>query len=425
MKDYSVFVGIDRSDKWLDLTVIDSKGNEVERLRLDRSAAKWKHWLLGLRKRYRRGKIAVCFEQPAANLIAFFAEFAFVEIFAINPTTLTSYRKAFVSSGAKDDDTDSRWLVKLLHAYHGTLRPWTSDDPATRKLQALVKQRRWIVDERTRLNNQLLDHLKCYQPEVLELLGDDVYSRLSINFLRRWPNFAEAQAASDEVILDFYRHHRCVRKTALERRIKHLRESTSLSTDASILRPAVMKTEFFLKQFEVLAETLEELDQEILACMSTHEEAALFESLPGAGAAYAPRLLSVLGTDRERWSSVDDLLNYSGIAPITKRSGQSKVVRRRIACPTFIKQTFREHAAQSIRHCRWARAYYQRMKEKGKKHHHCVRALAYKWIRIIYACWQQRTVYDDSTYMLSLERKNPELYELARVTILPACGRKA
>jgi len=187
---YSVFSGVDRSDAWLDLTVDGPDGRQLDQLQLPRSPVAWKRWLLALHKKYPKGKIAVCFEQPAANLIAFFSEFAFVDVFAINPTTLNAYRKAFVSSGAKDDDTDSEWLAKLLRQHYRELRCWSSQDPTTRKLQTLVKLRRGGVDERTRLNNQLLEHLKSYQPEVLELLGETIYSRLSINFLRRWPHFA-------------------------------------------------------------------------------------------------------------------------------------------------------------------------------------------------------------------------------------------
>lgn len=421
---YSAFVGIDRSDAWLDLTVEAADGQQLDQRQITRSPAQWKQWLLNLRKRCARGKIAVCFEQPAANLISFFSEFAFVEVFAINPTTLNAYRKAFVSSGAKDDDTDSQWLAKLLRQHHRELRPWTSDDPATRKLQKLVKLRRGLVDERTRLNNQLLEHIKSYQPEILELLGELVYSRLSIDLLRRWPHFSDIQASSDKEILDFYRHHRCVRKTALKRRLAHVRKSVALTTDPAVLEPAGMLTAFFLRQFDVLAEAIEGMDQEIMACMCTHQDAPLFNALPGAGAVFSARLLSAFGSDREKWQSPDDLLNYSGIAPITKRSGKSKIVRRRIACPVFVKQTFHEYAAQSIRHCKWARAFYQRMKEGGKKHHHCVRALAYKWIRIMFACWKNRTPYDDSEYMQTLQRKNHELYQLARKTILPANAKK-
>lgn len=135
---YSVFVGIDRSDAWLDITVNGPNGEQLAQLQLPRSPVQWKRWLLALHKQHPGGKIAVCFEQPAANLIAFFTEFVFVKVFAINPTTLNSYRKAFVSSGAKDDDTDSKWLAKLLVQHHSGLRAWSSEDPATRKLQALV-----------------------------------------------------------------------------------------------------------------------------------------------------------------------------------------------------------------------------------------------------------------------------------------------
>lgn len=422
---YSAFVGIDRSDAWLDLTVETPEGEELDQRQIARSPAKWRQWLVNLQKRSAGGKIAVCFEQPAANLIAFFNEFAFVEVFAINPTTLNAYRRAFVSSGAKDDDSDSQWLARLLRLHHRELRPWRSEDPATRKLQQLVKLRRSLVDERTRLNNQLLEHLKSYQPEILDLLGEYVYSRLTIDLLRRWPQFADIQAASDQEILDFYRHHRCVRKTALKRRLDHVRESVALTTDPAILEPAAMCTMTFLNQFDVLAEAIEEADQEIMACMCAHQDEPLFDALPGAGAVLSARLLSAFGTDREKWSSADDLLNYSGIAPITKRSGKSKIVRRRITCPVFVKQTFHEYAAHSIRFCKWARAFYQRIKEKGKKHHQCIRALAYKWIRIMFACWKTRTPYDDYVYMQTLEKRNRDLYDLARKTTLPACAKNA
>jgi hypothetical protein len=36
----------------------------------------------------------------------------------------------------------------------------------------------------------------------------------------------------------------------------------------------------------------------------------------------------------------------------------------------------------------WANQYYRRQREKGKSHHSAIRALAFKWIRIIWACWK-------------------------------------
>jgi hypothetical protein len=34
-----------------------------------------------------------------------------------------------------------------------------------------------------------------------------------------------------------------------------------------------------------------------------------------------------------------------------------------------------------------------------------VRALAFKWIRILYRCWQTRTPYDEATYLNALRRR--------------------
>jgi hypothetical protein len=56
----------------------------------------------------------------------------------------------------------------------------------------------------------------------------------------------------------------------------------------------------------------------------------------------------------------------------------------------------------------WARTYYQRQRDRGKSHHAVVRALALKWIRIVFRCWQDRVPYDEAIYLAALtKRKNP------------------
>jgi hypothetical protein len=38
-----------------------------------------------------------------------------------------------------------------------------------------------------------------------------------------------------------------------------------------------------------------------------------------------------------------------------------------------------------------------------------VRALAFKWVRILYRCWQTRTPYDESKYLEALRRRGSPL----------------
>src|SRR5215218_7560379 len=104
-------------------------------------------------------------------------------------------------------------------------------------------------------------------------------------------------------------------------------------------------------------------------------------------------------------SAAEERTRRSGVAPVMERSGQSCWVRWRYFCPKFLRQTFHEYAGESIRHSFWARAYYESQRAKGKSHHAAARALSFKWVRIIFRCWQTRTAYDEVKYLESLRRK--------------------
>ena len=111
------------------------------------------------------------------------------------------------------------------------------------------------------------------------------------------------------------------------------------------------------------------------------------------------------GTDRERYQDAQEIQEYSGIAPVTERSGKSWRVHWRWSAPTFLRQTFHEFARLSIQKSAWARAYYELKREQGKGHHAAIRALAFKWIRILYRCWKDRTPYDEARYIQSLQQR--------------------
>src|SRR4029077_17467362 len=140
-------------------------------------------------------------------------------------------------------------------------------------------------------------------------------------------------------------------------------------------------------------------DREIAHTFSQHPDSSLFAALPGSGTAYSARLLAAFGSRCELFQSAEAMLNFSGIAPVLKRSGQAMTVQRRFARPLFLHQSFMEYANESIRHSVWARAFYQMQKAREKSHWVIIRALAYKWIRILYRCWQERIPYDELRYL--------------------------
>jgi hypothetical protein len=115
------------------------------------------------------------------------------------------------------------------------------------------------------------------------------------------------------------------------------------------------------------------------------------------------------------------MLNFSGVAPVLKRSGQATIIHRRFARPLFLHQCFIEYVNESIRHSLWARAFYQKQNAAQKTHWVIIRALAYKWIRILFRCWQERIPYDEIRYLNSLQKSgSPLLQYLAHPTTQPA-----
>jgi hypothetical protein len=162
-------------------------------------------------------------------------------------------------------------------------------------------------------------------------------------------------------------------------------------------------------QLQTLLASVRSVEKAIAALFSKHPDYDLWDILPGAGAALAPRLLVAFGTDRQRYQNATELQTFSGIAPVTASSGKSRWVHWRWACPKFLRQTFHEFAVQSIVRSTWARAYYFQQIHRGKHHHAAVRALAYKWIRILYRCWQNHTPYNEQRYLQALARRGSPL----------------
>jgi len=292
------------------------------------------------------------------------------------------------------------WEYLLKH--RDRLRVWTSEDVDTRMLALLVEDRRKMLDLRTKLSNKLTATLKGYFPQALELIGTKVASPMACDFLQRWTSLDQIKRGQDHTLETFYRQHHVRSSERIEARIGLIRNSVALVEDPAIVETSALKVKSLSRQMACLNEDLEEYDQYIEALYASHPEQALFDSLPGAGPALAPRLLVAMGTDRTRFSSADEVATFSGIAPVTERSGQHTWVHWRLACSKFLRQTFHEFANMSRHQSPWAKAYYETQRARGKSHHAALRALAFKWIRIIYRCWKQHEIYDTFHFRLAL-----------------------
>ena len=408
METYAALIAIDWADRQHAVCLYDQSTAQREQFTVKHTPESLQSWVSSLRARFAGQNLAVCTEQSRGPLIYALLQYDFLVLYPINPATLAKYRQAFSPALGKDDPSDAEYLLDLLQHHREHLRPWRPDDEQTRTLQLLVQQRRRLVNDRTRISNRLTALLKGYFPQVLDWFPD-LCTLLVCDFLTRWPTLAAVQKARPATLLQFFKAHHSVRAATNERRLAEFKTAVPLTTDRAVLNSSLLMVKVLVAQLRTVLDAIAEYDRHIEALCQTHADYQLFASLPGAGPVYAARLTAAFGTDRSRWQSADELLRLSGIAPVLERSGKQTWIRWRYFCPKFLRQSFHEYAAESIQHSFWARAYYNMQRLKGKGHHAAVRALAFKWIRIIWKCWQTRTAYNEVIYLESLRKTSSPL----------------
>jgi transposase len=406
--EFAAFVAIDWADQKHDWALQVNGSSQRESGQIKHTPEDVESWVIMLSARFPGRPIAVALEQTRGALVFMLAKYANLHLYPIHPRSAAQFRAALYPSGAKDDPVDADLQLDLLVLHRQHLRPLRPDSEAIRLLRNQVEARRRLVDEKTRQVQRLTAKLKLYFPQVLDWF-QKVESPLVGALLLRWPTLPQLQRARPDTFRSFCRLHNCRKADLIEQRIVAIRQAVPAIGDAAVLQPAVTMTRSLLALIATLRTGIADLDRQIAETAAAHPDFPIFSSLPGAGKALAPRLLAAFGSRREAYSNADDVQKHSGIAPVIRRSGKVASVHFRRACPKFLRQSFHEWAAHSIGFCDWARLYYQQQRRQGHDHHSAVRSLAFKWIRIVFRCWQDRVPYDDARYVESLRRQGSPL----------------
>lgn len=409
---FHLVIGLDRSDRKADLHFIDTATGQRRAATIDTAPEALCEWLAHLREQHPGARVGLCLEQPAVHLIAFLEAYDWITLVPINPLVLQKYREAFVTSRAKDDSKDAQYLAELLLIHHCKLKVWAPQDSSTRAVQQWVFHRRAVVDERTGLTNRLQALLKSYFPQALVLCGEDLWRPLATRFLLKWPSLQAVQKARAGALARFYHLNGSRSTRLLEQRLALHQNAVPVTDETAVIDSFVLRVQLICRELIAVGQAIRRFDEQIAAAFVQHPDHLIFASLPGAGPVLGPRMLASMGSQRERFETAADLQCYTGIAPVTKRSGGTCHVHRRYLCPKFHRQSFHEYARESILWSRWAAAFYLLQRTKGKPHHTAVRALAFKWQRVLWRCWQDRTAYSESVYEASLRKSNSPVVAL-------------
>jgi transposase len=404
----ALFIGIDWADQSHDCYIIDTQGNGQHQSfkQTPEAIDQWVDRMLELSG----GKtIAIMLEQSKGPLIYALMFRPNVFLYPVNPKQFAKYRESYPGGDSKSDPSDARYIARMLRERISTLKPWIPDDEATRRLGNLSEQRRSIVNDQVAQRQQLIAHLKSYFPLLLELFGERNQVGLLLKILSRWSDPRQLRRADRQHVDRVLRENGIRNPSRREELIERIRGSKLLTNDTAIIEPLSMVCKLLAKQIEASRRTIQAFDQEIEEALKKHPDGKLFTSLRGAGPTLAARLLCAFGSQKDRWKDADELASFSGIVPVTRQSGKSRVVLQRWACPKYLKQTFHEFADSARKWCPWSKARYRQLRAGGMKHNAAIRKIARSWIRILFRLWQTGQPFDCDRYLTGLLRRNPEL----------------
>jgi transposase len=321
---FAAFVGLDWADQKHAWCLQAAGATQREKGEVEHTPETVEAWVGQLCRRFGNRPIAVAVEQVKGALVFMLSKYELLHLFPVPPAMSASMRDALYPSGAKDDPRDAELLLDLLLKHRDKLRRLAPDSEGTGRVQNLVEERRNLVDEKTGQTNRLTNHLKIYFPQMLGWF-DRLDTELVCALLERWPTLEELQKVPPVRLRTFFRKHRCRDQELIERRMVGIQQAIPATRDGAVIEAKSAVVKVSAQLIRSLVRGIADLDRKIEEAAAAHPDFFIFESLPGAGAALAPRLLAAFGSQRERYANAEEVQAYTGIAPVTERSGKKNV----------------------------------------------------------------------------------------------------
>jgi transposase len=395
------FVGLDWAAREHAVCVVDERGAVVARFTVAHTAAGMADLVARLGKLAPPAELRLAIERPTGLVVDTLVDAQFAVV-PIHPNVVKSSRPRYSAAQGKTDPGDAYLLADLLRTDGHRFRTLTPLSDETKALRGLVRVRDDLVGQRVAAANQLRCLLEQFWPGAMELFAD-VDSPIALDFLERYPTPQSASALGDKRMAAFLaRHAYSGRRTAHElvERLRGAARSIAgeLEADAKgeCVRALVAVVRPLVVQIATLTAAIEH-------AVDAHPDGRIVTPLFRSGRICAAQLLAEIGDDRGRFVSADQLAAEGGMAPVTRESGKHRAVTFRWACNMRLRAAF-SILAETTRHTMpWARATYQRARDRGHQHAHAIRILGRAWCRVLWTCWQNRVPYDPTKHRAARE----------------------
>lgn len=356
----------------------------------------------------------VAVETKQGMLVNYLVESGY-RVHPIPPAAVKAYRERHRRTGAKSDADDGQLLSDILCQDLDLFPPLAEDSPLAREIQAVYRGREQLVRRRAQVLCQLKQNLKTYFPAAITLFSG-LDRQIVWAFLSVFPNQEAAQQVTEEELTAFLQQQGYRRTDRVAKIVAQL-QAPAIPVPAWQARAGACLTTALLAEIGVLSEQIHRLEAQLDRLLEQHPDAELFRSLPRVGTVLAAGFIGELGDCREKYADASAMQALAGTAPVTKQSGASKQVFFRYACNKPLRYLLQQFSRQSARRdgSAWARGYVSNQLERGHSNSRAYRALANRWLVIIFRMWQDGRHYDENYHLSNIARrgvKQPERKEI-------------
>jgi transposase len=388
----SYFVGVDWASVEHVVCVITDRAQIVWRGTVPHTAAGLAELCARLTRLAPPATLPVAVERPSGLLIDMLVDAGFAVV-PIHPNILKASRPRYTAAQGKSDAGDAFILADLLRTDGHRFRPLQPLSDDTRALRALVRARDDVVAHRVALANQLRALLESFWPGAAQIFAD-VDSPIALAFLHRYPTPHSAERVGEKRLAAFLAHHHyCGRRSPAEL-LARLHQAPATTGGEAVSDAKGELVRMLVAILAPLVRQLQHLTSAIEHAMPVHADGPMLMSFPRTGRINAAQLLAELGDDRLRFASPEHLAAEAGVAPVTHSSGKHRGVTFRWACNKRLRRAVTAFADNSRHASRWAAHVYEQARVRGCDHPHAIRILGRAWVRVLWRCWQNRTLYN-------------------------------
>jgi transposase len=371
-----IFVGIDTSKEYVDVAVIDTKGQELmatKRYNQDLECYETLFKDVNKISHMTKGNVVIGMESTGVYHVPLYDFFAgkglHVRIF--NGLEIRGLRKTRIRK-TKTDKIDAKLIANALR-YCYELEKKSPVPNELRNLREFCRIRDRLIKKRTTIKNQLVRDLDLIFPGLTNLF-DNKLGKKFMKLLAHACTPGDIQRMPIEIL----------RKYISESKAERIKEIADNSQGAVDLDKAIcFEIKSLVRQGRCIIQEVGRVEKAIEK--EFNKISSPIKSIPGIGSITGAVIHAEIG-DIRNFDNPKKIVGFAGLDPVIKESGKSKI-RCRISKrgSTQLRWALYNAAFTGTRFNPVLKAYYEKKMTEGKHHNDAVVCCARKLCCIIYS----------------------------------------